>query len=106
MPLRQPKAYLGYVGLSGMDALCTGIILALGGIEVNPVADAVLAQFGFAGMAAFKFALVTPVIVCCEEIGRHRARAAQAVMGLAIGATCVPLAVAAVEFTCLALSPG
>jgi len=104
--LRQPKAYLGYVGLSAMDALCTGAILALGGVEVNPIADAVLARFGFGGMVAFKFALVALVIVCCEQIIRHRPRTARAVMGLAIGITAVPITVAAVEFVCLALSPG
>ncbi len=67
------------------------MILTLGGVEVNPIAEAVLGRYGFAGMVAYKFALITLVIVFCEHIGRLRPRAAKAVVGFGIGVTCVPV---------------
>ena len=98
--VRLPRAYLGYVGLSALDVLGTALILALGGIEVNPVADAVLVRFGMPGMTAFKFLIVALVIALCERIVREKPRAARGVMTLAIGATCLPVAVVLTECAC------
>jgi len=96
--LKLPLIYAGFICLSAMDGLCTGIILQLGGTEVNPIADAVLSRFGFPGMIAFKFLLVTLIIVCCEQIMRVRPRVARTVMGICIVVTLVPVMVATTEF--------
>ncbi|MBB6430583.1 DUF5658 family protein [Algisphaera agarilytica] len=104
--LQLPRAYLSYVGLSAMDGLCTGAILALGGWEVNPIANAVLARFGFPGMIVFKFFIVAMVILMCEKIVREKPRAGRAVMAIAIAATMVPVLVAALEFACYVFWPG
>ena len=96
--LHLPVAYAGYVAVSALDAICTGLILLLGGMEANPIAAAVLTHHGFRGMMLFKFALVTFVIVLCEQIVRHRPKAARSVMQLAVAATAVPVGIALVEF--------
>ena len=104
--MRLPLAYAGYVGLSALDGIGTGLILWLGGTEVNPIADAVLSRFGFPGMITFKFALVVLVIVICEHIVRQRPRTAKGVMAIAIAVSLVPVAIAILECTCHLLSPG
>ncbi|MEM1108344.1 MAG: DUF5658 family protein [Planctomycetota bacterium] len=104
--LRLPGAYLSYVGLSAMDALGTFLILALGGVEVNPVANAVLTHLGFPGMVLYKFIIVTLVILMCERIVREKPHAARRVMALAIGVTCIPVLVVIVETICYFNLPG
>ena len=77
LSLRQPdmlyqNTYLCLVIVSALDAIMTHVILWQGGVEVNWLADAVLYRYGFPGMVAFKFALVTLVICICEVVGRKR----------------------------------
>ena len=96
--LQLPAAYLSYIAVSALDGICTGMILLLGGMEANPIAAAVLMNHGFKGMVLFKFTIVALVIVICEQIMRHRPRAAKRVMRLAVAATSVPVVIALVEF--------
>jgi len=96
--LQLPAAYLSYIAVSALDGICTGMILLLGGAEANPIAAAVLVNHGFTGMLLFKFTIVSLVIVICEQIMRHRPKAAKRVMRLAVTATSVPVVIAVVEF--------
>lgn len=87
-----PNAYAWLILVSAMDAMCTWIVLYLGGVEVNPLANVVLGTRGFLGLVLFKFALVTLVIVFCEHIGRSRPSTALRVASFGILMTCVPVA--------------
>lgn len=92
-----PNAYVWLIFVSAMDAMCTWIVLYLGGAEVNPIAQAVLGTRGFLGMVLFKFALVTLVIVFCEHIGQTRPGAALRVVAFGVAVTCIPVAWALIQ---------
>ena len=96
--LHLPLAYLGYLAVSALDGICTGLILLLGGMEANPIAASVLTHYGFHGMVLFKFTIVTFVIVICEQIVRYQPKTAKGVMYLAVFTTSVPVVLALVEF--------
>jgi len=89
--LRWPKHYGLLIFVSCLDILCTWVILAMGGSEVNRLADAVLGTFGFNGMVVYKFALVTLVIVLCEEVTRRRPPTGNKLAVGAIGISVVPV---------------
>ena len=57
-----------------LDILFTGIILAKGGQEVNPLANAILTNHGFAGMVVFKYIVVFIILLSCEFVTRHNTR--------------------------------
>lgn len=66
------QAYVWLVFLGSLDILFTWIILARGGVEVNPMAHWVIEAWGMPGAVAFKFALIMLAIVICEQVGRAR----------------------------------
>ncbi|MEM9347609.1 MAG: DUF5658 family protein [Planctomycetota bacterium] len=68
------SAYIWIIIGASLDILFTGIILAKGGQEANPIANAVLITFGFTGMVAFKYMTVLLILVGCEFVSRHSAR--------------------------------
>lgn len=90
-PLRYPNTYIGFVVVSALDLVFTGIILGMGGREVNIIANAVLMRHGFEGMIAYKFALVALVVVLCELIGRRNDRTGYRLAWWAVGVTCLPV---------------
>lgn len=57
-----------------LDILFTGIILAKGGQEVNPLANTILTNYGFAGMVAFKYIVVFCILMSCEFVTRYSVR--------------------------------
>jgi hypothetical protein len=69
-PVLFPDRYLWLVFLSALDLMLTRVILFLGGAEVNPLAERVIAQWGMPGLSMFKFMIVAFVIVACEYVGR------------------------------------
>lgn len=77
------NAYAWLVLVSSLDIMLTAKILQRGGVEVNPVAALVIDMWGMQGAIAFKFALMTWVVIVCEVLARLRHRAA---IVLAIGA--------------------
>ncbi|MEM1210687.1 MAG: DUF5658 family protein [Planctomycetota bacterium] len=77
--LRSPLALSGtpYVWVivgATLDVLLTGVVLAVGGREVNPIAHAVLAAHGFTGMVIFKYVAVFCVLLGCEFVTRYNPR--------------------------------
>lgn len=83
------NAYLAFVFFSCCDIVLTWVILRKGGTEVNPVAAAVIRDWGLPGAIAFKFSLTLFVIVLCEVISRIKVRTGQV---LSIAAVIVALA--------------
>ncbi len=87
-----PYAYLAFVVVSSLDLMLTYIVLLLGGIELNPVANAVLqSPASFHGLIVYKFLLVALVILICEFIGRHTHHTARRLSTLAIGISSFPV---------------
>lgn len=66
--------YVWILIASAFDIVMTSMVISLGGIEMNPLADAIIARFGMHGAMAYKFALMIFVILMCEIIGRHNLR--------------------------------
>ena len=66
-----PNQYVWLVFFSALDVILTGLMLAMGGSEVNPVALQVIDHWGLPGAMAFKFALTLLAIVMCELVGRR-----------------------------------
>lgn len=75
--LRYPRLYIATVVAGTLDVWLTGILLALGGQEANPLADAVLQAYGFGGMAVFKYLVMGLVILGCEFVADHDRRKAR-----------------------------
>jgi hypothetical protein len=71
-PILYPTAYRWVILFAALDVICTWIILALGGSELNLLARKVIEAGGLPAMLAYKFALIALVLVICEHIGRLR----------------------------------
>ena len=89
--MRHQNAYTWFVFLSAMDLMLTWIILHYDGREVNPLADWIVARMDLWGLVAFKFSLVSLVVVLCETIGRHRPALGRFVARFAVVITAVPV---------------
>lgn len=85
--------YVWFVFLSTLDLLYTWIILINGGEELNQVADLVITNHGIWGLLAFKFSLVTLVVIMIEIIGRNRPKIGVRVAWAAICITIFPVTV-------------
>jgi len=62
------------------DVVLTAISFYYGGAEVNPLADSIIDRFGLQGLAFYKFALVTFVILTCQYVYRTHPKTARAVL--------------------------
>jgi hypothetical protein len=85
--------YVWFVFLSTLDLLYTWIILLHGGQELNNIADLVIQSYGIWGLLAFKFSLVTLVVIMIEIIGRNRPQTGLRVAWTAIFITIFPVTV-------------
>lgn len=92
-PVLHPNHYAWFVFLSALDVMLTWVLILLGGIEVNPIADAVLQHGGLASLTAFKFAIVMLVIVICEWATRSQPRTGFRLAEWAVAITAIPVAV-------------
>lgn len=85
--------YVWLIFVSAMDLMLTWLVLELGGMEVNPIADAVHLTWGFAGMIVFKFCLMLLVVLICETIGRRQHARGLWLARVAVGISAVPMVV-------------
>jgi hypothetical protein len=95
-PMRYPHHYTWFVFLSALDLMLTWIVLHRGGVEVNRLAEVVIQQFDLHGLVAYKFGLMTGVIMICEFIGRHRHETGQRLARWGVILTSIPVLIAAV----------
>ncbi len=81
-----PTQYTWFVFVSAVDLMFTWLILspAIGGREVNSLANTIIQRYGLAGLATYKFALVAFVVLMCEVIGRSRPRMGRGLAGWAV----------------------
>ena len=85
--------YVWLLFVSAMDLMLTWLVLGLGGVEVNPVADAVHLAWGFSGMIVFKLCLVLLVVLICETIGRRQPQRGRTLARVAVAISAVPMVV-------------
>src|SRR3954463_15757968 len=90
-PVLFPNAYLWLVLVSALDLMLTWVILHFGGREGNALAAAVIGRVGLIGLIAFKFAIVTLVLVLCEWAGRRKPKAGLRLAVISIAITCIPI---------------
>lgn len=90
-PVRHRDEYIWLVVVSVLDIMCTMVILALGGREVNPIAEHVLQAAGVSGIVFLKFAMVSLVICICEYITRQQPTTGLALAQLAVVISALPV---------------
>ena len=65
--MRFGDEYAWLVLVSSIDVMLTGLILSIGGTEVNVIADSVIVWGGFRTAIIYKYALVVMAIVLLGE---------------------------------------
>jgi hypothetical protein len=98
--LRFPSLYAAIIVAGTLDVWLTGVLLALGGQEANPLANAALQAHGFGGMVLFKYLAVGLVILACEFVASRDRRTARnlALVLIAIHAAPLPWSAALLAF--------
>lgn len=93
-----PQAYLWFVFLSSLDVMLTWCILALGGNELNPLARLVIDYGDLYGLVAYKFVLVSLVLLICEFVGMRRPTIGYTVAVFAVVITALPVVISLTLF--------
>jgi hypothetical protein len=91
--LLYPNLYTWFLFLSAMDVMLTGVALAMGAYESNPVAAWFLERFGAGGLVLLKFTAVPVVIGLCEYIGRRKPPTGRKLIEWVVALSAVPIVV-------------
>jgi len=70
--MRNPVAYQWLIICSFLDFILTGLVIGLGGVELNPLAAGVIVFGGFSALLAYKMSLLVFVVILCEYITLRR----------------------------------
>lgn len=90
--VRFPFFYLALIFVSALDLILTYVVILIGGIEVNPIANAVLqSPADFHGLIVYKFVIVVSVVLICEYISRHADTTGRRLAGWAVGISAFPV---------------
>lgn len=87
-----PNGYLWLVLAGSLDVIMTHLMLNLGAVEVNVIADAALRTAGLWGLIALKFSMVACVLAICEYVGRRRPQTARSLVGAGVALNFFPVA--------------
>lgn len=79
------------MAVSSLDVILTWMILVRGGTEVNPIAAAVIDEWGLPGAILFKYSLTLFVVIVCEIVGRTRAKSGRMLAITAIAVSSLPV---------------
>ncbi len=86
-----PTAYTWLVLAGSLDIIMTYVMLSLGAIEVNALADRALAAAGLWGLIALKFAVIAGVLWVCEFVGRRRLGTARSLVRVGVAMNFLPV---------------
>jgi hypothetical protein len=89
--LRLPSCHLWIIAVGTLDILITMIILSLGGFEANPIAAAIIADYGLAGMVVYKYFCIALLIFGCEFVARTRIDTARRLAMLVVAISAAPV---------------
>jgi len=103
---RYPTAYRFFAAAAAADAALTGVVLALGGREVNPIAAWILNVSGFTGMVSFKAIIVCFVVAVCQVVGGVRLVTGLRLAWLAAAIHLLPVSAAGFELSAYAANRG
>lgn len=101
-----PDLYVWFVLLASLDIMLTWVILALGGREVNVLADWIIRLGKLPGVVIFKFACVMTLIAICEVVGRVRPVLGRPLALWAVAMTALPVIVALLQMAIFGFGPG
>lgn len=90
-PVLYPRVYPWLILMAALDVMVTWIVLAAGGMELNALAARVIDAAGLPGMIAYKFSCIGLVLILCEAVGRHRARAGSGLARWAVAMNALPV---------------
>jgi hypothetical protein len=88
-----PEWHAWYVLVAALDVVVTACVLALGGVEANPLADWILTHAGIPGLVVLKFASVALVVSVCEFIAVRKLGVARSLAMASVCITCVPVVI-------------
>lgn len=86
-----PSAYTWLVLAASLDVIMTHLMLSLGAIEVNIIADRALQAGGLWGLIALKFTIIAGVLWICEYVGRRRLSTARSLVGAGVALNFLPV---------------
>jgi hypothetical protein len=86
-----PVGYTWLVLAGSLDIIMTHLMLSLGAIEVNIIADRALGAAGLWGLIALKFTVIAGVLWICEYVGRRRLSTARWLVGAGVGLNILPV---------------
>ena len=92
-----PNAYTWFVFFAALDVMFTTMVLYLGGIEVNGVANLLIESHGVRGMVILKFSAVVLVVAICQWIGLRDRRLGRRVALAGVALNVLPVVVASVQ---------
>jgi hypothetical protein len=102
-PVLYPEAYTWYIFVSSLDLMFTALILAVGGAEVNVVADWIIGRHDLPGLVVFKFLSLLLVVAICEFIGRRRRRTGAALARAAVIISAIPVIIGGLQLLAIAM---
>ncbi|MDQ7012293.1 MAG: DUF5658 family protein [Planctomycetota bacterium] len=86
-----PVGYTWLVLAGALDVIITNLMLHLGAVEVNIVANAAIGYAGLWGLILLKFSVVAGVLWICEYVGRRQLRTARALVGTGVAINLLPV---------------
>lgn len=86
-----PSAYSWLVLAASLDVIMTYLMLNVGAIEVNAVANHALRVAGLWGLIALKFSVIAGVLWVCEFIGRRRLSTARSLVTAGVALNFLPV---------------
>ncbi|VAX38946.1 hypothetical protein MNBD_PLANCTO03-2457 [hydrothermal vent metagenome] len=86
-----PNAYTWLVLAASLDIIMTHLMLSLGAIEVNIVANHALETAGLWGLIALKFSVIASVLWICEYVGRRQLSTARSLVGAGVALNFLPV---------------
>ncbi len=86
-----PVGYTWLVLAGALDVMITNLMLHLGAVEVNIVANAALGYAGLWGLILLKFSVVAGVLWICEYVGRRQFRTARTLVGAGVALNLLPV---------------
>ena len=86
-----PNAYTWLVLAASLDIIMTHLMLSLGAIEVNIVANHALETAGLWGLIVLKFTVIAGVLWICEYVGRRRLSTARSLVGAGVALNFLPV---------------
>ncbi|GAB5402566.1 MAG: hypothetical protein Aurels2KO_07970 [Aureliella sp.] len=82
LPLQNETTY--FILVNVLDIFMTYLLLNLGAVEANPIANYFIGRWGFAGMIVFKLVIVAAVCVISQVVATRNMRYARGLLWIGI----------------------